>query len=442
VLGWPLAPAQVEKMQLLEQVTFPEDLVHEQRALRQREADENRNIYRLPSVPLKDPFGKAPGRGWEELSFDPNRDDNWVNAPPGTNMGRMLAPPWVVGDVDVKNAELGNRQRYSEIAFRVAKALGIDTSQADGRRSVGWPTHYLWHIKPDQQALCDEVPSRIVLTTLKGATYRIEFIYSRVEGKKIFPKQVARPGSAYDATDLLMRADPTTGKLVNVDAIPARFTLPPHTDVSLIPRLNSFTTLIFILADYLAAEGGRHEGWRIITSNFAKRVSNGEQQRDPLDPFRTVEDCERFIEIACDYFGDDEVRMRKNTLRDAMKKWELNPDNQKLPGFPAMEKAFGTENAESIKALIDGRDDDFEGELEKMSKLAIWVAGGKYINREQFENGQEFAHKASDAVIDFKNYRIEGVKAGAPIKMLEVSRHRITVTGIVRSSSRRIWTAR
>ena len=83
------------------------------------------------------------------------------------------------------------------------------------------------------------------------------------------------------------------------------------------------------------------------------------------------------------------------------------------------------------QALIDGRDDDFEGELEKMSKLAIWVAGGKYINREQFENGQEFSHKASDAVIDFKNYHIDGVKAGAPIKMLEVSRHRITVTGIV-----------
>ena len=164
-------------------------MIHEQRALRQREADENRNIYRLPSVPLKDPFGKAPGRGWEELSFDPNRDDNWVNAPPGTNMGRMLASPWVVGDVDVKNAELADRQRYSEIAFRVAKALGVDTSQADGRRSVGWPTHYLWHIKPDQQALCDEVPSRIVLTTLKGATYRIEFIYSRVEGKKIFPSK-------------------------------------------------------------------------------------------------------------------------------------------------------------------------------------------------------------------------------------------------------------
>ena len=78
-----------------------------------------------------------------------------------------------------------------------------------------------------------------MLTTLKGATYRIEFIYSRVEGKKIFPKQVARPGSAYDATDLLMRADLTTGKLVKVEAIPARFTLPPHTDLSLIPRLNS-----------------------------------------------------------------------------------------------------------------------------------------------------------------------------------------------------------
>ena len=76
-------------MQLLEQVTFPDDRLHEQRALRQREADENRNIYRLPSVPLKEPFGKAPGRGWEELSFDPTRDDNWVNAPPGTNMGQM-----------------------------------------------------------------------------------------------------------------------------------------------------------------------------------------------------------------------------------------------------------------------------------------------------------------------------------------------------------------
>ena len=74
------------------------------------------------------------------------------------------------------------------------------------------------------------MPSRIVLTTLKGATYRIEFIYSRIEGKKIFPEQVARPGSAYDGTDLLMRAHPTTGKLVNVEAIPARFTLPPHTD--------------------------------------------------------------------------------------------------------------------------------------------------------------------------------------------------------------------
>jgi hypothetical protein len=411
--------------------TPPFDDLNEARAIRKREADENK-FYRYGNIilhPDKSPVNKD----WGEATYNPDRDESWENAPLSEYRGGKLPHLQGVLDVDSKGAKPEDAYNYCHSVFRAAKWFDFDTSHVSGRKSIGAVSHYRFAYDIKQEALLLQLINFMPRFQHHGVKYGCEPLFTRIDKGKEYPKQVALPGILYDGCDLRMRANPETGELVPVESLPIRMTTQSYMDVTLIPRINAFGGLLCVLRPYLSTEGERHLNWRSIAGLMARLYVN-KLTADPLDPFGSKDDYLNFIEFFCNEVGDlghDGVEARKLTFINAVSKLERNPDAN-IPGFPAVMQLCGEEDAIAIKTLINGAEDAAQDILEEVKTKVIPVYGGKYLNLEQFRNGNPYEHSVKTLLYDYANLGTDrGFKGKQLINMYLNSPRRPTVLGIV-----------